>query len=257
MTSRFALLFIGFLFTISLAGAQDYVVTLKSDTIRGTAKILSYEKLDKVEIRPDGKGKKLVFTALQARTVFYKGEIYHTVQLESVGLKYMKLIKKGYLSYYGFRLPNQVTYDGLYLRKLDGQGIEVPNLTFKKTLSEYLSDCEALKNKLKAGEYGKRDIEKIIDEYNQCKEQTKPIVAPATVMANDKTQAIDELLRKLDASAAFATKKDAQDILTDIRNKSARNESIPNYMLEGLKSNLNGQTELAEDLKKVLELLQK
>lgn len=257
MISRFAILSISFIFTISLATAQDYVVQLKGDTIRGVAKILSYERLDKVEIRAEGKGKKQLFTALEARTVFYKGETYHTVQLEGVGLKYMKLIKKGYLSYYGFRLPNQVTYDGLYLRKLDGKGMEVPNLTFKKTLSDYLGDCESLKNKLKAGDYSKRDLEKIIDEYNECKEKPQQAAPQPLVISNDKTQAIDELLKKLNASADFATKKDAQDILTDIRNKSSRNESIPNYLLEGLKSNLNGQADLSDDLKKVLELLQK
>jgi hypothetical protein len=242
---------------ITMAGyaqAQDYVVTLKGDTLRGATKILTYNKLDKVEIRVDGKKK--VFSALEARTVASKNALYHTVQLPGTGIMYMKLLRKGYLSLYGFRLPNQVAYDGLYLRKLDGQSMEVPNLTFKKSMSEFLSDCESLKEKLKSGEYGKRDLEKIVDAYNECREtQPKKPVEPVAVV-DDKIQYMDELLKKLEGSD-FATQKDAVDILKDIRNKSAKGETIPNYLLEGFKSSVAGQSGLAEDLQKLISLLQK
>lgn len=246
-----------FLSTTTVLIAQDYVVILKGDTLRGSVKLLSYDRLDRVEIKADGKKK--VFTALEARSVFYKNELYHTIQLESVGLKYMKLIKGGYLSIYTFRPVNQVTYDGVYLYKRSGQGIEMPNLTFKKGLSDFLDDCITVKTKIKDGVLSKRDINKIVDEYNQCLESLQKANAVPVVeeKPSEKLVALDNLIAKVEANPNFDSKKDALDILKDLRNKSYRNETIPNYLVEGLKANLSSQTALSEELQKVIVLLQK
>lgn len=246
---------LAFVLVVSTALAQDYVVTLKGDTLKGTVRLLSFGKLDQVEVK--GEGKKKLLTALEARTVFHRNETYHTVPLEGDGLRYMKLIKGGYLSLYRFRMPSQVTFDGVYLYKRTGKGIELPNLTFKKAVADFLEDCELVRNKIKEGTLGKRDIEAIVVEYNRCldtKSETPVVIAEEKT---DKVIFMDSLINRLESAEDFATRKDAIDILKDIRNKSSRNENIANYLIEGLKSNLAGQSAFAEDLEKVIASLQK
>ena len=246
-----------FLLSLSqvLNAQTDYLVTLKGDTIRGPVKILSFERLDRAEIKYDGKKKS--FTALEARTVFSKNELYQTVSMNNEGFRYMKVVKSGYLSLYNFRLPNQTAYTGLYLAKKTGVGLEVPNLTYRKTLAEFLSDCPDLSDQIKAGNYPKTELEKLIDAYNSCQgKPAKTIEVQPVAASNSLIASVDDLIKKVEG-LNFEKQKDALDILKDIRNKSGRNESIPNYLTEGLKAALQGQSALTGDLDKVMSLLQK
>ena len=242
--------------TQPLKAQNDYLITLRGDTLRGDVRLLTYEKIDRVEIRVDGKRKS--FSALEARTVFSDNEMYHTMSLPGNGLRFMKLIKSGYLSLYSFRTLTQPTYSGLFLIKRAGIGLEVPNLTYKKTMTEYMGDCPTLAERIKAGEFPKNTLEKLVDEYNACKENAATVTtsAPELSSEDELSKALSQLIGKIE-SETFSTKKDALDILTDIRNKSSRKEAIPNYLVESLKSTLKDQTSLAGDLEKLVALLQK
>ena len=90
------LLFLLLMLVYQCAGAQDYVVTSRGDTIRGEVKPLSYGLDKKVQVTAAGK-KKVVFPILQTQGYYYKGEMYHPVRMDK-GYTYMKLIKSGYLS---------------------------------------------------------------------------------------------------------------------------------------------------------------
>jgi hypothetical protein len=132
--------------------------------------------------------------------------------------------------------------------------MEVPNLTFKKSLSEFLSDCEDVSAKVKNGDYSKKDLDQIISEYNTCIGK-RTTGAVAEKVDNPKLQNIDVLMRSIEAKEDFSTKKDALDILKDIRSKAANGEAIPGYLMEGLKSNLSGQADLNETLEKLIASL--
>ncbi len=254
MKSLCVMLLMGFALPNLLA--QDYAVTLKGDTIRGEVKILSYDRLDKVEVKETGK-RKVVYTALEARTLFIKNEFYHTVQEEGTGLKYMKLLRKGFLSLYAYRLTNQFTYDGRYLVRRNGTSMEVPNLTFKKSMSEFLNDCDEVSVKIKNGDLTKKNLEQIIDEYNICYDRKTLAKAEGGTTDVSIIQQIDSFINELEQHGDFTSKKDALDILKDIRGKALKNEAIPNYLLEGLKSNLSAQASLTEGLEKLITLLKK
>ncbi|MBA3680633.1 MAG: hypothetical protein H0W73_05645 [Bacteroidetes bacterium] len=56
------------------------------------------------------------------------------------------------------------------LQKQNGELFKIDYFNFKKTMSEYLSDCPELVTKIQEKIYGKDDLYKIIQEYNQsCK----------------------------------------------------------------------------------------
>jgi len=147
------------------AYGQDYLVTNKGDTLRGKIKIMSYDQLDRVQIAQQKK--KTTLTARQVKAVFTGSETYHPHQGDHT-IRFMKLIKSGYLSLYAFREENQNFYSGRYLVKRDGAASEVPNLSFKRNMAEFLRDCPEIREKIKSGEYGRKDLDQIIDAYNGC-----------------------------------------------------------------------------------------
>lgn len=254
-----ALLILTLLSNAALA-QTDYAVRINGDTLKGSLQILDFEQIDRVQIKTD-KGK-ISLTALQVRCVKKKNELYRAVRYENT-VRLMKVLIDGYLSLYAFHLSKQSSqWDGRYLTKLDGTGMEIPNLSFRKSLGNYLSDCGDIKEKLEKGELGKRDVEKIIGLYNTCMQnktvaaipKSTPATAPTPVVENEKALAVKNLVTKVEAEN-FTTKKDALDILKDIQSKVSKNESVPNYLLEGLKSSLAEVPSLAKDLDSVVTLL--
>jgi len=239
---------------------SDFVVTLKSDTVKGDVRILSYDQVDRVQIA--NKGKKELFSALDVLIVRIGGESYKSVKIDN-SIRLMKILKSGYLSLYGFKLPNQSGYDGRYLVKLDGTSMEMPNLGFKKVMSGFLEECNGVSEKIKNGELGKSKIEEIIDLFNECVSQAKPVLVvaaePLTTETSDKTmlkEAIQTLMTKIQEQD-FSTREDALDILRDIQSKVNRDENVSNYLVDGLRSTLKDQAALADDLDKLISLFKK
>jgi hypothetical protein len=237
---------------------SDYLVTIKSDTLKGDLRILSYDVQDRVQISAEGK--KQMITSLQILFVQKNGEIFKPVKHDN-NIRLMKLIKGGYLSLYGYKLPNQATYDGRLLVKQNGSTLELPNITFKKMMSTYLEDCSSLSDQLKAGDLSRKDIEKIVDLYNECVGKGKKAAAAApepetadTLLKRQRTVEVENLA-SLVREATFNQRQDALDLLKDIQSKIDRNENIPNYQIETLRALLSGKNDFKSQLEKVIALL--
>jgi hypothetical protein len=246
------------LLSCAAVAQTDYLITSKkADTLYGKIRIQSYDLIDQVQI--ETAGKKEIFTALQVLKVEIDSQVYRPIQFNKK-VMLMKLLKPGYLSLYAFRIPDSNLYDGRFLVRLDGTWIEVPNIGFKKILGTFLEDCEDIANQVKNGDLVKKELYKIIDDYNLCLNNKSkvqpPVVAEPVLVQNDKTTAIESLIKKIEAED-FPAKKDALDLLQDIQTKAGKNETIPNYLSEGLKSYLSTVPSLTEDLEKLLELLKK
>ncbi len=236
---------------------KDYAINVKGDTLVGEIKLMSYDLIDRVQIIANGK--KSNFTALQVKIIFQSGTMYKTVKYDN-SYRFMKLIKSGYLSLFAFRPSQQNSWDGQYLVKIDGSGMEVPNLGFKKMLSKYLSDCADVSGKLDKGDLSKRDLERIIDLYNTCiQTKTESMTnkpAPPPAIDSEKVLAVKDFVVKVEQEN-FVTKKDALDMLKDIQSKVSKNEPVPNYLIEGLKSYLADTPSLSKELDSVVALLKK
>lgn len=243
---------------IIISAQSDYAVTVKGDTLRGAVKIQTYDLLDRVQVTVDKKKKN--YTALEIKALSIKGEIFHTVKYDK-GYRYMKLLKSGFLSLYGFRLTNQSSYDGQYLLKKDGGGMEVPNLTFKKSMAGYLSDCAEITERIKSGDLGRRDVEQIVERFNSCLqfkterrvEEAPPVI---TVEEDEKMMAVNALITKVEASS-LENKTDMVDLLKDLRSKIARKEILPNYITKDIKNTLSEKPEFKEEVEKLMGLLKK
>lgn len=236
------------------AVAQDYIITAKADTLRGEVRILSYDQIDRVQIEKDKK--KEVFTALQVLSVSKGGIEYKPVRFDN-RIILMQVIRSGYLSLYAFKIQGQNTYDGRFIAKLAGTSMEVPNIGFKKILSNFLTDCAEVSNKVKEGELGRSEIATIVDEYNTCMETASTNKEVATTPTeNEKSKAVDDFIKKTEAEN-FDGKSDALEMLNDIKTRATNNQNIPNYLLEGIKSTLGQVPSLSKDLEELIALLKK
>lgn len=239
---------------VAQSTTADYVVMTKGDTLRGEAKLLSYDLLDRVQISVNKK--KTSYTAMQVKSVFTGNKLYHAQRYEN-SIRFMQVVKSGYLSLYQFKAANQATYDSRFLVKMGGKGIEVPNLGFKKLMIGFLEDCPEVSAKIKDEVLKRNDLDQIIDEYNVCidtKTKLSKAVAVATITSNEKLEVIKNLQAKVTAIETLAGKKDVLDLLADISDKATRLQSIPNYQLEALKGYLN-ESEAKPELDKLLAVL--
>src|SRR5260221_8691420 len=236
---------------------KDFALSSKGDTLKGELKFYSFDNLDRVQINSGGK--KSSYTALQVRGFFKDGSTYQSAKYDN-SVRFMKVIKSGYLSLLAFNATSQGSWDGRYLLKKDGTSLEVPNLAFKKMMSKFLEDCPEVHDRITNGELPKRDLEKIVDLYNRCLQAktellitTKP---SATPFNNEKILAITKLSEKVEAEN-FLTKKDVLDLLKDIQGKVSKNEAIPNYLTDGLKSYLADTPALLKEADELIALLKK
>jgi hypothetical protein len=229
-----------------LTFGQDYLVTLKNDTIKGELRILSYDLVDRVQV---GSGKnKQVFTAIQVRLVSMAKKKYQPVKLNGQ-FRIMELLQPGFMSLFAFRIENQPTYDGRCFVKFGGEAMELPNLTFKKTMSSFFKECENVVEKINNGDWGKKNLDSIVVAYNDCISNKSPNQQQDRVFV-----ALEELKKKVESSD-ISSKKDVLELVNDISTKTKRKEAVPNFLVEGLKSYLNGKPEFATELDEVINAL--
>lgn len=246
------LLAIAFLSVCSTSFSQDYIVTLKADTIFGNVKLLSYDLLDRVQVSENKK--KTNFTALQVRRVSLKGEQYAPVKIDN-SVRFMKVIRSGFLSLYAHRGKGQGGYDTHVLQKLGQNASEVPNIGFKKIVGELVADCASVAEQVKNGQLDRRDVESLVDQYNICvqsanKERVEKVLSPKT----PATELIEQMRSKVNVSD-LSNKSDINDLLNSIGDRYKRNESVPAYMKEGLKGYIGSNEDLKTDMEKLFTLI--
>jgi ribosomal protein S17E len=241
-----------FILILSSAWCQsDYVVSIKGDTLFGKVKYLNYGTEKSVQVASPNKKKK-VFPILQTRAFSFQGEVYHPVRTIQGYYTYMKLIKAGYLSLYGFQMPEQTGFDGRYLVKRDGSALEVPNLGFKKQMTKFLGDCDGMTEKFEAKEFSKSDLIEIVDSYNQCMQSKTENVKKELAVVDSKLTLWNTLEQELNKAGDFEGKSTALEMIAEVKTKIERNEKIPGFLTEGLKSSLQQQPALLEMLQTAL-----
>jgi len=242
------------LLSFSASFGQDYIVTMKSDTLRGEVKIMSYDLLDRLTLSEPGK-KRATYTAMQVRRAFYKGDLYQPVKFEN-GIRFMKILIAGNISLYAWRGPQQGKFDTKILQKVGMNSIEVPNIGFKKFLGDMVEDCPVVYDKLKNGDYSRNNVEEIVTQYNSCIVgiQAQKIEASLPVPSTPATELIEKLKTKV-AGSDLSNKDDVNDLLNSITERLKKNEPVPAYMKEGLKGYLGTKEDLKADMEQLLTLL--
>jgi len=171
----------------------------------------------------------------------------------------MQLIKPGYLSLYRFQPQNSNIYSANFLRKADGSGIELPNIGFRKQMTEFLADCPDISARIESGELKRSDIDTIIDGYNACIAQRTQNVRKEIQTYVETKSALtlwQELHTAIENEGEFENRETALEIVADIQNRVNRGEKVPNFIIQGLKDAVGNRSALAEPLNRALASLE-
>ncbi|HEV8514962.1 MAG TPA: hypothetical protein VGQ59_16875 [Cyclobacteriaceae bacterium] len=184
---RFVFVVLFSLFFLAQLKAQEtgyqigYIVTNENDTIKGMVKnknLAPYRVLTEIKFKKNNDGKMEIFSPVQLKGFQIGPAKYLSVDLKMNGFNeksFVEVIVEGYLNYYelessAFGAGKSVTYVILQ-RKGEKKQVYYSKsdllFNFKKTLTEYLKDMPNLCEKINDGTYKKKDIEKIVNEYNQ------------------------------------------------------------------------------------------
>ena len=240
------LLFVLLMLVCQCVGAQDYVLTARGDSLTGEVKPLLYGPQKKVQVI-SADDEKTSLSIFEVRTFSHEGDVYHPVKGDQ-GYVFMKLLQQGYLSLYAYQPENQTRFDGLFLKKLDGESMVVPNLGFKKYVSKFLEDCPQVSARVKEGELGKKDLTELISAYNGCIDRRT--VDHDKIIASRQEQttkisawdSLEEKVREKDISE----KENTLEMIAEIRKKIQRHEKIPNFLIEGLRNSLQNTGLISE-----------
>jgi hypothetical protein len=257
-----ALCIIFSILVFKIACGQDYLVTTSNDTLRGEIKLLNFGPEPKVLLQETGSKKKSAYSIIEVKAFNESDETYHTIRATE-GYVFMKLIRNGYLSLYAFNSENQQQWSGRYLSTVDGRSLEVPNLGFKKRLTTFLEDCPDVSKAVDEGDLRKSDLEEIVNSYNACIEQRTQQLTEEKKSNTGQTEnevltgKWDTLERAVLEHPDFDSKSDASEMIKDIKVKLKRSEKIPNFLIEGLKNNLQGSSTLLKLLEEAVASLEK
>src|SRR5688572_5850376 len=111
------LLLLSVLLSATAVHAQNYLVTNKGDTLKGSITLQLNGKIETAVVKGE---KRASISAINTRVVSLEGKIYKPVQFNN-NIQFMQVLVDGYLSLYGFQQPNIMAYDGRLLRKRDGK----------------------------------------------------------------------------------------------------------------------------------------
>ncbi|MEM6738014.1 MAG: hypothetical protein AAGC64_07945 [Bacteroidota bacterium] len=225
MKLNFFLLFS--LFSISAIAQKDFVVTTKKDTIYGDARIVSVNYSDKIIIRKDD-GKE-EYQSFQIQTAYIDGKFYDPIIYQNKRTIALRVIK-GPLSHYKIRPPDHYEFYKGILLKANQESMEIPNISFRKMISGFLSECPELQKQINDRVLTKNNIQEIVQFYN---EDCQPDESPKQLAQKTETQT--NLL-------------DLAVLVTDIYKKKEAGDPIPHYMIKSL------ERYRAEDLSTLIKI---
>lgn len=231
-----------FIFSITWCYAQnDYLITTKSDTLRGRIELLLPDDThDELIIASEGNTQK--FKAFEFIMFKQNDEVYRTVKLSNI-YKIMRVEIDGYLSLLSFRPVSNYRFGSKYLLKKNSIGMEVPTFSFSKKMSDLVSDCDDVVSKIEDKTYRSRDLEAIITVYNNCiKERTRDLYKTPAVVTRQQRAAGDKF-----NSNSTKSITELKILLKDIEQKLIKGEEIPSYMISALKMQSSELVDLLSD----------
>ncbi len=108
----------------------------------------------------------------------------------------------------------------------------------------------------------RRDVDKIVDDYNNCIEASTrqryastPKASAVVAVSSSKSAALDALQKKVLQLPDFENKQNSLDLIADIQSKVTKGQTVPPYLIEGLKGYLGTNDQVKDELTQVLNTL--
>ena len=242
--------------SIEVLAQDDQVITVKGDTLVGKVNVFSGNYGAETILLKKGK-EKTTFKVSQVKSLIKKGEVYHTIKVNSA-YQMGKLVKEGYLSLYYFTSKENNSsqpFSSLVLIKMDGGQQIVPNIGFKKQIQEFLDDCKVVEANFDADAYKKSDLEKIIDDYNECIAANTEKLNNQLETGNqnlEKAEQISLLIAEIQKDGTLENIDTVVEMLNDLLEKTKNNANVPSYLESALRESLQLNSSYAEKINRIL-----
>ncbi|WP_339607062.1 hypothetical protein [uncultured Roseivirga sp.] len=252
------------IFTLSIlsfsATGQDILTKLSGETITGDVKLLANSDGMPYAIVKNGKDKEKV-------------ELFSikNISLPEIGL--VKPIKvgeqyrfglleiEGYLSVYKYSTSNRMDDFGTTaLQKFGGSTFVLPGIVgFRKLLSDYLSDCPEVSDKIDEKELKRNDIDQIVNDYNACI-ALKNSIEQNPISYNTNVSNISEskqtMLKDFEALLKYSEKVEDKDnvidMFSDFSSKLNNGEKASDYLINAIKNAIKNDKKLVELMNKII-----
>lgn len=228
-------------------GQEQWLVTVKMDTVYGRIYLETVDQYRADEARVKDEKTKVNYKSYQIRSVHLgENQDFETLKIDGRYQFAQVDIKGTYFSQYLYKDPEQVTSSNYVLKLLvnwKGEQFKFSNLTSKKKFAEYFQDCKSLSEKIESGKLKKKELEKIIAEFDKCMEENKnQSVVVQSVAPPVSTSAMEAFISDLKSKDLY--NGEIVTMLEDINLKIANRQSIPNYMQQAVLSQLDGNEDL-------------
>ncbi|MFY0651257.1 MAG: hypothetical protein JXQ96_04455 [Cyclobacteriaceae bacterium] len=251
------LLFAGILIALpALCQDEDYALTVRGDTLRGKLSIIDNPvSVQSLVVKVNKK--KQSYPCYRISKLYKSENIYHVAKVEG-RYQFVQLVKEGYLSLYRYTPKDQQSlqmFQGSVLITKDSRYQIVPNLGFRKQMMNFLEDCEEVQAKIENQEFTRKQLDEIIDEYNDCipgVQTIKPGDIVEEIVYVPDTAEIDQLITAVQEDKELSSNKELSEMLKDVKKRIAEGDELPSYLGNILKSNLEGKQDLLQLLDKVL-----
>ncbi len=220
---------------------EDYVVTVRNDTLYGKVKYSAYTTPNTIVTVKNKDKKKTNCTPNTARAFKIGEHLYHSVRLRD-HYTFMKVIVSGYMSIYVHENanPQSATPEiNDYLKINMGELVLVPKISFRKKIAPLLHNCMSVAQKVEDKTYDFNDLKAMAIDYNQCM-ANQPTPTNASISpeapASPANNHIQDLLTFLENNQQTANREDLKTCLNDINTKLRTGSVVPKYLLEALVS---------------------
>jgi hypothetical protein len=254
MKNLWFILFLALL-SIGVQAQDDQIITVRGDTLLGKVTVFSANNNSETIVLKRGK-EKSKFNVYQVKSLIMNGEVYHTIRVNSV-YQLGKLVKEGYLSLYYFTASEDRSrrFSSSILVKLGGAQQVVPNIGFKNRIQEFLEDCKVVEDNFKADVYTKSDLEKIIDDYNECIAVNTAKLNNQLEIGNqnlEKAEQINMLIAEIRQEGTLENTDGVVEMLNDLLEKTKNNIIIPSYLKSALREAVQSNSSYTEKINTIL-----
>ncbi len=237
---------------------SDRLITVTGDTVAGTIDILlPTDYFEEINFKSDNEKKR--YKAFQFIGFHKDGDFYKSIK-HSGKYRIMKEVQSGYMGLYMYRAGDSFDFGSRFLYKITNEGLEVPNITFKKAVAQFVQDCPAVQSAVLDRTYKGSNLDELITAYNDCL-GTRPQVRrkaeekyePVVIIETEELRLINAISQKLQDESIS---DELRTLLRDVTGKIENGDKVPGYLRSALQEETQGYKSVKKEVEKLLAALQ-